>query len=124
MYSIYTKGLNKPFHKKEVISVEFIMKLTYRQTYNMMSGRWVIPKKLEGKKWVPIKNVEHVISKKWGYNGAILRMKRVFDFKKDQEGKKMWETKIITKPYPSKNPKYLVTFLYCSRLSYGFSKSL
>jgi hypothetical protein len=104
--------------------VEFTMHLVYRQTYNMQSGRWVVPKKLEGKKWIPIKNVESVTSKRWGYNGAILRMKKVFDVKRDKEGKAIWSTKTSKQFYPTKNPKYLIVFLNCYRRGYGFSRSL
>lgn len=104
--------------------MDFVMKVVYRQTFNMVSGRWVIPKKKAGKTWTPIQNVACVTSKKWGYAGAILRMKRVFDLRRDKEGNRVWKTKTFTKPYPVKNPKYLITYLVCEKLSYGFSKSL
>jgi hypothetical protein len=89
----------------------------------MVSNRWVIPKKLVGKAWEPIKNVEAVTSKKWGYNGAVMRMKMVFDRKKDAEGKKVWTTQIARRFYPKKDPKYLIVFLHCTR-GYGFSRSM
>lgn len=106
--------------------MEIRMELLYRQTLNLITRTWVIPKRKTGPNlWTPVRNIRSVVSPKYGYAGAIRRMQRVFDKKRNPDGSKAWETEVRTVYLPKGKPsKYAVTYLKCRRTSYGFSRSL
>lgn len=108
--------------------MELIMEATYRQTLNLITKRWVIPKKKIGPTtWVAVKNIQAVTSPTVGYAGAIRRIQRVFDKKRNPDGTIVWITKVHTEYLPKDSKgrgQYAVTYLKCSRTSYGFTRSL
>lgn len=101
--------------------MQMTMKVEYCQTFDKEKGVWEEPLRKVSNGCKPIHNLASVTSKKWHYNGAIMRMKLVFDRMRDAEGRRMWKTKITTK----KSPEKVVTKeLTCFKVSYGFSRSL
>ena len=108
--------------------MEFTMEILYRQTLNLVSRRWVIPKRKTGPTtWIPVRNIASVTSPKFGYAGAIRRIQKVFDKRRNPDGTRAWETEIKTVYLPKDSKgrsKYAVTYLKCRRTSYGFSRSL
>lgn len=111
------------------MAFEIKMEVLYRQTYNLLLKRWNVPKRKTGpKSWTPVNNVRAIISEKYGYAGAIRRIQRVFDKRRNPDGTRVWKTEIKTVYYP-KTPKigrsrYAVTYLKCTRTGYGFSRSM
>jgi hypothetical protein len=108
--------------------MEMIMEVIYRQTLNLITKRWVIPKRKIGPTtWVAVKNIKSVISPKFGYAGAIRRIQKVFDKKRNPDGSRAWTTKVHTEYLPRDSKgrsQYAVTYLKCNRTSYGFTRSL
>ena len=104
------------------------MEVLYRQTLNLISKGWVIPERQTGPDtWVVARNIESIISPKFGYAGAIRRIQRVFDKKRNPDGTKAWKTKTKTVRLPKdskRRSEYAVTYLKCRRTNYGFSRNL
>lgn len=119
--------------------MEIITKLQYRQVWNGSTRTWGLPKRLVGKKerklkdrtvwvedWQVVNNLTS-LKAKWGYAGAINRIRRVYDGRQDQEGRHIWKTYRKERKYPrraTKSPKSVVVFVTCYRQTYGFSRSL
>lgn len=107
--------------------MEMIMSVIYRQTFNLIAKRWVVPeRKIDKTTWVPINNLKCVISPKFGYAGAIHRVRRVFDKRRNPDGSRMWKTSVETHKMKDSKGRdiYAITYLKCERTSYGFTRSM
>jgi hypothetical protein len=120
--------------QQEETIMELKMNVTYRQVKVLSTGEWLKPQRLVGKDdWTVINNLNSVISKKAGLAGAIRRMQRTFDRKRNPDGSKVWRTKVTTRygrlPQFAQtivvpDVKCAVAILECYRTGYGFTRSL
>jgi hypothetical protein len=120
--------------QQEEITMELKMSVKYRQVKVLSTGEWLKPQRLIGQDdWTVINNLNSVISKKAGLAGAIRRMQRAFDRKRNTDGSRMWRTKVTTQygrlpqfaqTIVAPDVKCAVAVLECYRTSYGFTRSL
>jgi len=97
--------------------------VTFRQTWNLWSKNWQIPKRLgDDGKWYPInrKNLNVIVTKQQGYAFALWRMQKVMAKIRDEHNLAVWKVSGISKERVTWNGlPYSIFQFSCHRIAHG-----
>lgn len=91
----------------------------FRQTLNTYTKQWCSPRKRIGNKWVPVKNIKYLITRKDGIGYAIWRLREAMSkLKCTTHNQLVWR---CTKVDKIKRGIYIIYSFKCTRLNHSIS---